>query len=68
MMMVKCAATCRWATQTLWLDPPLWVTAASRPWTCVRDIDARTLETTDECRACVRWQPRPLPKRAIDLR
>jgi hypothetical protein len=57
-MVVKCAANCHWATQTLWLRAPMSFDAWSMPWTCVRDPDARLLESTDECRACARWQLR----------
>jgi hypothetical protein len=58
MLIAKCAASCQWATQTLWLDAPQWLEAWSKPWACVRDPRARLLETTDECRACARWQVR----------
>lgn len=58
MIPVKSAASCRWAVQTLLLESPLWLDAWTYPWSCVRDDDARPLASTDECRACARWQPR----------
>lgn len=57
MLTVKSASNCRWAVQTMWLDAPLWLDAWMYPWSCVRDSDARPLESTDECRSCPRWQP-----------
>ncbi|HZP48999.1 MAG TPA: hypothetical protein VFB07_10715 [Vicinamibacterales bacterium] len=64
MIHTKNAASCRWAVQTLLLETPLWLDAWTCPWSCVRDTDARPVTTTDECRACPRWQPRqPTPRR-----
>lgn len=66
MIATKSAASCRWAMQTLDLEPPLWLDAWNYPWSCVRDGDARPLGSTDECRTCPRWQPHgaaPTPER-----
>jgi hypothetical protein len=51
------ACNCIWAIPTLFLDAPLWLEAADRPWTCRRVSPPRTLELTDECRDCPRWEP-----------
>lgn len=52
------AATCRWATPTLFLSPPYWLGAEDCPWACVREALPRVLATTDECGRCPQWQPR----------
>ena len=67
MLLVKSAANCRWAVQTLYLEPPLWLDAWTYPWSCVRDGDARPLASTDACRTCAHWQPHgaaPTPERS----
>ena len=58
------AANCQWATPTLFLDPPLWLEASSRPWTCVRDDTPAVLDSTEQCAACPRWDPRVESHRA----
>lgn len=50
--------TCRWAEPTLYQDGPYWLDAWNMPWTCRRDGDPRTLEDTDVCTNCPRWQAR----------
>ena len=52
------AATCRWATPTVFLAAPYWIEAESAPWACVRDTVPRVLGTTDQCAICPRWEPR----------
>jgi hypothetical protein len=52
------AATCRWATPTLLVDPPTCYDAEAFPWTCVRGGDPHPLETTEVCIHCEHWQPR----------
>jgi len=51
------AANCQWATPTLLLQPPLWLEASDRPWSCVRDAAPSILDTTEICAACPRWEP-----------
>ena len=51
-------ATCRWGTLTLSLRYPRWFAAENCPWTCLRDIEPRPLETTVECRTCSGWTPK----------
>lgn len=53
------AGTCRHAVPTLFMDAPTWMDATERPWTCVREAEPRELESTDVCRACAHWAPRP---------
>lgn len=55
------AATCRWATPTLFLPAPFWFEAEMRPWTCVRDASPHVLDTTEVCAACARWGSRATP-------
>jgi hypothetical protein len=50
------ASNCLWATPTIFLPTPLWFDAETRPWTCLRDVDPRTMQTTDRCAECPRWQ------------
>jgi hypothetical protein len=52
------AATCRWATPTLFLTAPYWWEAERAPWACLRDGTPRILTTTEECADCPRWEPR----------
>ena len=53
------ASNCRWATPTLFLPAPIWLRAWQAPWTCQRETEPRTLESTVECAECPRWEPRP---------
>jgi hypothetical protein len=57
----KTAHACRWAVPTLFLPLPDWLDAWDTPWTCRRDPQHRTLESTDECRTCLRWEARAAP-------
>jgi len=50
------AATCRWATPTLFLDAPYWFAADDAPWACLGRDAPWVLENTTECRTCVHWQ------------
>jgi hypothetical protein len=52
------AATCRWAQPTLFLEPPLWIEAADRPWTCTRHDVQQPLQSTIACVSCPQWQSR----------
>jgi hypothetical protein len=54
----RSAATCRWATPTLFLQAPYWFEAENSPWACVRDIAPRVLSMTDQCAVCSRWELR----------
>jgi len=53
------AATCLWATPTLFIPAPFWFEAENAPWTCMRDEAPQVLGTTERCAACLRWEPRP---------
>lgn len=53
-----CAASCRWAQPTLFLESRLWLESWDRPWTCMRDGTPRTLESTEPCATCSRWEAR----------
>jgi hypothetical protein len=55
------AANCQWAVPTLLQNPPHWLDAVDRPWTCVRDEAPHPLETTEICAECPRWKARPEP-------
>lgn len=50
--------TCRWAEPTLYLPWPYWLDAWNMPWSCRRDGLPRLIETTGECGACARFEPR----------
>jgi hypothetical protein len=52
----RTAATCRWATPTLFLDAPYWFAAEDTPWSCARDGVRSLTDATAECRTCVHWQ------------
>lgn len=53
------AANCGWAVATLFMPEPMWLDAQDCPWTCLRDPQARPLETTVECATCARWEAFP---------
>lgn len=55
------AANCRWAVPTLFLSTSAWLQAWDAPWSCVRDGDARALESTERCGDCPRWESGPKP-------
>jgi hypothetical protein len=57
MRMAPHAANCRWATPTLLLPEPLWLSSWECPWSCVRDAEVRVLRETEECVDCPRWEP-----------
>jgi hypothetical protein len=38
----------------LFLPYPYWLAAEQEPWSCLRDAVPRPLETTEECRTCLR--------------
>jgi hypothetical protein len=59
---------CKWAEPTLYQDGPYWLDAWNMPWTCRRDGDPRTLEDTDICQNCPRWEARPGQPIAWDLK
>lgn len=61
------AASCRWATPTLFLPAPFWFDAERCPWTCMRDATLRVLSTTDPCATCPRWELRPSTVREEEL-
>ena len=50
------ASNCKWARPTLQEPAPLWLEAEHRPWTCERDKEPRTLDTTEACADCPRWE------------
>jgi hypothetical protein len=58
---------CRWRGLTLFLPYPHWLGAEQDPWSCVRDVSPRPLETTEECLTCPRWEAKPddRPRRAV---
>ena len=43
------------------LPYPYWLDAEDKPWACLRDREAQTLEDTAVCKDCPRWEPRHLP-------
>jgi hypothetical protein len=57
----RSAATCRWATPTLFLQWPLWLETEASPWACVRAGTPRILATTDQCAMCPHWEARAQP-------
>jgi uncharacterized protein (DUF302 family) len=52
------AASCRWATPTLFVSAPVCYDAEESLWSCTRDAGTRPLETTEVCADCERWEPR----------
>ncbi|MGE5245350.1 MAG: hypothetical protein ACM3SQ_14060 [Betaproteobacteria bacterium] len=58
MITKRSASTCKWAKPTMSMPLPTWLEAWDRPWTCVRDETPTTLETTERCEDCPRWEPR----------
>ena len=57
------AASCRWATPTMWLSAPLWFDAEACPWACERDTPPRALASTEVCATCPHWESRPESRR-----
>ena len=49
------AASCRWATPTLFLQAPHWFEAENCPWGCLRATAPRVLTMTDGCAVCSDW-------------
>lgn len=49
---------CRWVGLTLFLSYPYWLDAEQDPWSCLRNTIPRPLETTEDCRNCVNWEPK----------
>jgi hypothetical protein len=54
----KGAHNCKWAEPTLFERAPRWLEAEAKPWTCHRDAAAKSLETTEVCEDCPRWELR----------
>lgn len=54
----QCAATCKWATPTLFVWAPYWFESEEAPWTCLREGEPRVLASTDECATCAYWESR----------
>lgn len=52
--------TCRWARPTVRLPYPYWLDSEDKPWACLREPEPKTLEDTDVCKECPRWDPRHL--------
>lgn len=63
------SVTCHWLTPTRVLPPPYWHEASVRPWSCVREVLPRPLDTRElhECATCPRWQPRMFEATKRDL-
>jgi hypothetical protein len=59
------AATCRWATPTLFLTAPFWFEAERSPWACLRDNTPRILLSTESCATCSRWEPHPSSQQSL---
>ena len=53
----RSAASCRWAIPTVFLPPPLWLSAEDCPWTCILTGVPHVLRTTERCRSCPQWEP-----------
>lgn len=53
------AASCRWATPTLFLAAPDWIDAWEYSWSCERHAAPRVLFTPEDCATCARWEARP---------
>ena len=58
----KHAGTCRWAVSTLLQPYPIWLEAAERPWTCIREALPHPIESTDLCATCPHWETRSAPE------
>ncbi|MEW6321211.1 MAG: hypothetical protein AB1635_08980 [Acidobacteriota bacterium] len=52
--------SCRWARPTVRLPYPQWLESEQKPWTCLRDAQPNSLEDTDICHDCPRWESRRL--------
>lgn len=52
--------TCRWARPTVRLPYPLWLDAEDKPWSCLRDPEPKSLEDTEVCKGCPRWDSKHL--------
>lgn len=59
MSAIHSAATCRWATPTLFLANAQWLEAWDYSWSCQHHHGApRVLYTPEECGNCPRWDAR----------
>ena len=63
------AVTCHWLTPTRLMPSPQGFEAGVRPWSCLRDGHARTLDASDlhQCATCARWEPRTFDSVKRDL-
>lgn len=52
------AATCRWATPTLFLTDGQWLDAWDYAWSCQRHVMPRVLRAPGDCATCAGWEPR----------
>lgn len=64
----RSASACRWAVPTLSRDAPEWLEAESAPWTCVKDAEAKVLESTEPCETCPHWEARRHAAEPADAR
>lgn len=58
------AATCRWATPTLFLADAQWLDAWDYSWSCQRHGIPRVLRAPEDCARCARWEARRSVKEA----
>jgi hypothetical protein len=59
------AATCRWATPTLFLADAQWLDAWDYSWSCQRHGAPRVLRAPEDCATCARWELRTPEKAAL---
>jgi hypothetical protein len=52
------AATCRWATPTLFLADAQWLDAWDYSWSCQRHGIPRVLRAPEDCATCGGWEAR----------
>jgi len=59
----RTAHSCRWAAPTLFMAFPHWLESEDWPWSCLNPREPHRLESTDACRTCPEWEPRPVEHR-----
>lgn len=50
--------SCQWAEPSLFLQFPHWLASEDCPWSCLRSLPPRALDTAAACATCPFWKAR----------